>query len=122
MIFVNHSVEDHQLGAVNGIGQTVAAGARAVGPAAGGILWSLSEHIHFIYTNYIFSVVVFLVLQLIVYQLPPSIDGAKSKPRPEYTGSGPLEEYEAVASMLLASSEDEGCCGSNMPPAVEERA
>ncbi|CAM9383191.1 unnamed protein product, partial [Ectocarpus fasciculatus] len=47
MIFVNHSVEERQLGAVNGLGQMVAAGARAIGPAAGGMLWSLSAHLHF---------------------------------------------------------------------------
>ena len=39
MIMLNNSVEDSHLGKVNGLGQSVAALARAVGPAVGGILW-----------------------------------------------------------------------------------
>ena len=39
MIMINNSVESEHLGKVNGLGQSVAALARAVGPAIGGILW-----------------------------------------------------------------------------------
>lgn len=82
MIFVNHSVEERQLGAVNGLGQMVAAGARAIGPAAGGMLWSLSAHLHFISMNFICAVGIFLLMHRIVQQLPASIDCAKTEAAP----------------------------------------
>lgn len=79
MIFVNHSVEEHQLGAVNGLGQMIAAGARAIGPAAGGFLWSLSVHVHFVFINFICAIFIFLLMQYIVSLLPDSIDTAKKR-------------------------------------------
>jgi hypothetical protein len=103
MIFVNHSVEDHQLGAVNGLGQTVAAGARSFGPAAGGLLWSLSAQVHFIFINYFCAVAIFLLLHYTVSQLPQSIDGAKRKFSSDSSYQGP--EYESVASLLLATAD-----------------
>jgi hypothetical protein len=79
-------------------------------------MWSLSEQVHFIYTNYLFAIGVFLIMQYVVYQLPASIDGAKSKPRPEYMGAGgPLEEYESVATLLMATEGEES---SRMEEAV----
>jgi hypothetical protein len=76
---VNHSAYDYQLGTINGIGQTVAAGARSVGPALGGLLWSLSVKLHFLYINYLLSVFLFLVMYGISFYLPSSIDQAKVK-------------------------------------------
>jgi hypothetical protein len=40
---VNVSVEPEHLGAVNGLGQSIAAGMRALGPAVAGVLWSLGS-------------------------------------------------------------------------------
>ena len=39
---INNSVLDESLGAVNGLGQSLACFARTIGPGFGGILWSLS--------------------------------------------------------------------------------
>jgi MFS family permease len=45
MIVVNTSVDPQQLGAVNGVGQSLASLARGVGPALGGLLWGLTVHL-----------------------------------------------------------------------------
>ncbi len=74
---MNHSAYDYQLGTINGIGQTVAAAARSIGPALGGLLWSLSVKIHFLYINFVVTVFIFLIMHAIGYRLPPSIDYAK---------------------------------------------
>ena len=42
---INNSVFDEALGAVNGLGQSMASLARAIGPAFGGLLWSISEKV-----------------------------------------------------------------------------
>jgi len=42
IILVNTSAPKGSLGAVNGIGQTLASGVRALGPALGGLLWAWS--------------------------------------------------------------------------------
>ena len=42
MITVNTSVHPQQLGAVNGVGQSLASLARGVGPAMGGLLWGIT--------------------------------------------------------------------------------
>ena len=73
-IQINHSCRDENLGAVNGLGQSLASFSRCIGPALGGILWSISIKKHFIFTNFI-SVVVILVSCLYVsFLLPKSID------------------------------------------------
>ncbi len=73
-IQINHSCHDENLGAVNGLGQSFASFSRCIGPALGGILWSISIKKHFIFTNFI-SVVVILVSCLYVsFLLPKSID------------------------------------------------
>ena len=79
MILVNHSAYDHQLGTLNGIGQTVAAAARSVGPALGGVLWSVSTRLHFLYINFLFSMSIFLLMHFVAYKLPSTIDCAKVK-------------------------------------------
>lgn len=109
---MNHSVHDHQLGAVNGLAQTVAALARAVGPAVGGFLWSLSAHLHIIYINYICAVAIFMVMQYLVHQLPHTIDHAKTHRRAGQHaqlqhGQSPVEEYESVATLLQAGADDD---------------
>lgn len=45
MIVVNTSVDSQQLGAVNGVGQSLASLARGVGPAVGGLLWGMTVHL-----------------------------------------------------------------------------
>jgi MFS family permease len=47
MIMINNSVFDHHLGAANGLGQCLASLARAIGPAVGGALWSISVQVSF---------------------------------------------------------------------------
>lgn len=42
MVLVNTSAPRHDMGAVNGLGQTVAALVRALGPALAGVMWAAS--------------------------------------------------------------------------------
>lgn len=49
MIMINNSVFDESLGAVNGLGQSMAALARTIGPAIGGLLWSISLEVRHVY-------------------------------------------------------------------------
>ena len=77
MIQVNHSVHDEYLGAVNGLGQSLAALARAIGPAMGGAFWSLSTKHHFVYLNFILIAVIFSVCLYMDKSLPPSLDYKK---------------------------------------------
>jgi uncharacterized membrane protein YgcG len=74
---VNHSVTDEYLGAVNGLGQSLAALARSVGPALGGVLWSLSTTHHFVYLNFIAVVVVLGASLYISSLMPASLDFKK---------------------------------------------
>lgn len=77
MIQVNHSVHDEYLGAVNGLGQSLAALARAIGPALGGALWSLSTRHHFVYLNFIVTAAAFTFCLYLNQLLPPSLDYKK---------------------------------------------
>lgn len=76
---MNHSAYDYQLGTLNGIGQTVAAAARSVGPALGGVLWSISTRLHFLYINFLLSMSIFLLMHYVALKLNPTIDCAKVK-------------------------------------------
>ena len=46
IIMVNAAPQPEQLGDVNGVGQTLAALVRGIGPAMGGIMWAASLDIH----------------------------------------------------------------------------
>jgi hypothetical protein len=70
MIQVNDSCSHKHLGAVNGLGQSLGALARAVGPAVGGLLWSISLHTNFIFTNFLGCAVLLVICQCLNYQLP----------------------------------------------------
>ena len=70
MIQVNDSVADKNLGAVNGLGQSIGALARAIGPALGGILWSLSVKFSMIVLNFIGACILLIICQLLNSQLP----------------------------------------------------
>ena len=77
IIFVNHSVDDAHLGKVNGLGQMAAATARSVGPAFGGVLWSQSLKLQFIYSNFILVSLIMILCAYLSYRLPKSIENKK---------------------------------------------
>jgi len=78
IITINHSVMDESLGKVNGVGQSMASLARAIGPALGGVLWSLSVHVNCSYINFVCVAVLLVICQFINYQLPISLDVKKN--------------------------------------------
>ena len=47
MMFINNSVPKDYMGRANGVGQTFAAGMRAVGPPLSGLLWSVTTQASF---------------------------------------------------------------------------
>eukprot|EP01034_Spumella_vulgaris_P024805 gene24805-31186_t len=67
-------------GAVNGLGQSMAALTRAVGPALGGMLWSLSIQNDFVFFNFIATGCTLIVCLAINHQLGTSLD-VKKRPR-----------------------------------------
>lgn len=83
---VNHSVEEEYLGAVNGLGQSMAALARAIGPALGGALWSISIKTENVFINFTAVVCLLCVCGTINRRLPASID--KKPEHKEKEGSG----------------------------------
>lgn len=93
---MNHSAYDYQLGTLNGIGQTVAAAARSVGPALGGLLWSLSTRIHFLYINFLLSMSIFLLMYYVAQKLPTTIDCAKVKKNQQKNDSNLENEIEMI--------------------------
>ena len=79
LLLIWYHRDDH-LGAVNGFGQSVAAAARAIGPAAGGALWSLSTSCGFVYLNFILAGLSFVACTIITAYLPRTLEhkpGAK---------------------------------------------
>lgn len=81
IIMVNHSVTDEYLGAANGLGQSLGALARSLGPAVGGLLWSLSTRYNFIYLNFIAVTVIFGLNYYVSYLVPDSLDHRKKEKR-----------------------------------------
>lgn len=79
MLQINHSVLPEYLGAVNGLGQSLASLARAVGPALGGLLWSVAIQRNFVFLNFISVVAILLVGIVMNRMLPDSIDHKKKK-------------------------------------------
>jgi hypothetical protein len=73
-IQINHSCYDENLGAVNGLGQSFASLSRCIGPALGGLLWSISIKKHFIFTNFISVGIILLWCLYVSFLLPKSID------------------------------------------------
>ena len=68
---MNDSVADRHLGEVNGLGQSIGALARAVGPALGGLLWSLSRQFNFIFANFIGVATLLLISQILDSHISP---------------------------------------------------
>ena len=101
MIQVNHSVTDEYLGAVNGLGQSMAALARAIGPALGGALWSLSVHHHFVYLNFIVTALAFCFCLYLNQLLPASLD---------------FKKQVKNKKLLSSSSENENDDSGSSPP------
>jgi hypothetical protein len=80
VLFLFVVCSDDHLGSVNGFGQSVAAAARAIGPAAGGALWSLSTSWGFVYLNFILAGLSFVACTIITAYLPRTLEhkpGAK---------------------------------------------
>lgn len=71
MIQVNDQVCDKNLGIVNGMGQSIAALSRAIGPALGGVLWSFSIEEEMIFLNFVGAVCLLIICQILNCQLPP---------------------------------------------------
>eukprot|EP01032_Pedospumella_encystans_P012340 gene12340-14283_t len=81
IIMVNHSVTDEYLGAVNGLGQSLGALARSLGPAVGGLLWSVATKYNFIYLNFIAVSMLFALNYYVSYLVPDSLDHRKKEKR-----------------------------------------
>jgi MFS family permease len=81
MLQINHSVYEEYLGAVNGLGQSLASLARAFGPALGGLLWSISIQNNFVFLNFLSVVLILIVSAIINRYLPDSIDHKKKRKR-----------------------------------------
>lgn len=79
VIMVNYSCTDEHLGAVNGLGQSLGALARSLGPAVGGLLWSVATKYDFVYLNFVAVVAVFALNYYVSYLAPASLDHRKKK-------------------------------------------
>ena len=100
MIQVNHSAEEEYLGSVNGLGQSLAALARAIGPAFGGLLWSLSIQYHFVFLNFLGVIIILCFCGYINRLLPASIDFKKKSKHAIDTGKGNAEDDDEVEGNL----------------------
>ena len=78
-IQVNHSVHGEDLGMVNGFGQALGAFARGIGPALGGVLWSMSTKYHFVYMNFIAVALLWIINMYVNSVLPLSLDMKKKR-------------------------------------------
>jgi MFS family permease len=100
MIQVNHSVHDEYLGAVNGLGQSLAALARAIGPALGGAMWSISTKHHFVWLNFIVICCSFMVCLYLNQLLPASLDFKKKARKGQRAGDADGMSGEGGAPMM----------------------
>ena len=76
---MNHSVTAENLGKVNGLGQMLASFARFIGPAFGGILWSLSVQTSFVFINFICAAFIMSCTSIVTLYLPRSLDFKKEE-------------------------------------------
>jgi MFS family permease len=101
-IQVNHSVYSEDLGIVNGFAQALAALARGIGPALGGVLWSASTAWGFVYLNFIVAALMWGINMCVNGMLPLSLDTKKQKKSKKLKDSSKLlrndsnEEEEVV--------------------------
>lgn len=98
MLLITNSVPPSRLGAANGIGQSMAAGARAIGPALGGMLWTISVQKSFMEMNFILIAVSMLLTQLFSsWFLPASLERQKrEEDEVEADGDGSARHREPV--------------------------
>mmetsp|Transcript_8612 Transcript_8612/g.12706 ORF Transcript_8612/g.12706 Transcript_8612/m.12706 type:complete len:459 (+) Transcript_8612:2451-3827(+) len=96
IIMVNNSVTPKNMGKINGIGQSLVAMTRTLGPSSAGFLFSLSTHVPYFPFNiyFVFILVAFIQILLasMLYLLPSSID----HPKIIETSSNPLLEEERL--------------------------
>jgi hypothetical protein len=76
-------------GAVNGLGQSLGALSRAIGPAIGGVMWSLAMKLRFVYMNFIVVVLILMLSQYMDSCLPLSLNRKK---QPKFAGEDAGEE------------------------------
>lgn len=76
-IQINHSVYDEHLGLVNGLGQTFASAARAIGPAIGGLLWTVSVSTNFVFLNFIIVSLILLFSVFLDSMLPSWLENKR---------------------------------------------
>lgn len=81
---VNHSVYVENLGQVNGLGQSFASLARAIGPAFGGALWSLSYNMNFVVLNFIIVALIFASSEKLNSVLPSQLEHQKVRSQPKH--------------------------------------
>ena len=108
MIQVNDSVADKNLGAINGLGQSIGALARAVGPALGGILWSVSMDFGLIFLNFIGASALLIVCQVLNSQLPdpkPRLRSASELSNNSNSGIGHEQHVVTAVIQNLDGSE-----------------
>ncbi|CAM9948125.1 unnamed protein product, partial [Phaeothamnion confervicola] len=77
IVLLNHTVPADRLGFVNGVGQLFASAARTVGPALGGVLWSYSVRVGFIYANFFICGALLLVSYLLALVTPAALEHAR---------------------------------------------
>ena len=109
MLQVNHCVTEEHLGKANGLGQTLASLARAIGPALGGMLWSIAIQRHFLFLNFLSVVILLICSGMLNRQLPNSIDHKKKSKKDRLKAllslqgkEGGEEEEENNASSFAA--------------------
>ncbi len=71
---INHAVRNEHLGIVNGFAQSLAALARSIGPACGGVLWGISTASGFVYLNFLFVFGLWILNLFLARYVPMSID------------------------------------------------
>jgi MFS family permease len=97
---IGHSVFDDDLGAVNGFGQSLAALSRGAGPAIGGLLWSFSVSLNFVYLNFIAMVSMLLLNLYLGDLLPVSLDYKKQRKQVISSDDDDVEEEINLAGEM----------------------
>ena len=104
MIQVNDSVADKNLGAVNGLGQSIGALARAIGPALGGILWSLSVKFSMIVLNFIGACILLIICQLLNSQLPDPKPRLRSASDISNASNSSVDNEQHIVNAIVIST------------------
>lgn len=108
MIQINHAVFPRDLGVVNGLGQSLASLARAVGPALGGAMWSVSSAAGFTFLNFIIVCIVYIGAILLNRSLPLALDHNKVKKKRSSVPDELLMQKEAVTKQEKYNGDQDG--------------